>query len=214
MTIKIFNEDCRKTLKRDIKYHYALMGVPDYSEIDMTPDQHKEYEKFIMQVFERLHPLNDAITTIQTDRKHGGIIHTKHVMIQRLFRKLGYKLVSQKIWVKSYKANLFRLNYTFIMTFSKTKPRSTGAREFMPDVFFVKPKKVKGFSLGSAFEPEIIIPLIKNFTTVKQTVFDPFMGTGTTAIVARSLGRSAIGSEIDKKTYGICLRRIKQATLM
>jgi DNA modification methylase len=41
-------------------------------------------------------------------------------------------------------------------------------------------------------------------------VYDPFVGSGTTALSALSLGRRYIGSEINEDYYKISLDRIKQ----
>ncbi len=49
----------------------------------------------------------------------------------------------------------------------------------------------------AAFPEEIPRRLIKLFTMVGETVFDPFAGSGTTLKVARELGRKGIGYEID-----------------
>ena len=55
-----------------------------------------------------LDPKNHFVTFIQTDRKYNGIIQT-HVALTKVFEDQGYKLHSQKIWVKSEKADLYRL---------------------------------------------------------------------------------------------------------
>src|SRR5438874_13384730 len=49
----------------------------------------------------------------------------------------------------------------------------------------------------AAFPEEIPRRLIKLFTMVGETVFDPFAGSGTTLRVARELGRKGIGYEMD-----------------
>src|SRR6266852_9482480 len=49
----------------------------------------------------------------------------------------------------------------------------------------------------AAFPEEIPRRLIKLFTMVGETVFDPFAGSGTTLKVARELGRKGVGYEID-----------------
>lgn len=43
------------------------------------------------------------------------------------------------------------------------------------------------------------------------TIFDPFMGSGTTGIAAARLGREFIGIEIDPTYFEIACRRIEQA---
>lgn len=50
-----------------------------------------------------------------------------------------------------------------------------------------------------AFPPEIPFRIIKLFSLHGETVLDPFMGIGTTARVARMLGRHYIGYELEKE---------------
>jgi len=50
----------------------------------------------------------------------------------------------------------------------------------------------------AAFPEELPYRIIKLFSYVNETVLDPFVGSGTTMKVARSLGRDSIGIEIDK----------------
>ncbi len=64
----------------------------------------------------------------------------------------------------------------------------------------------------AAFPEEIPRRLIKLFTFAGETVFDPFLGSGTTLKVARELGRKGIGYEMDtglekviKKKLGLAI---------
>lgn len=54
--------------------------------------------------------------------------------------------------------------------------------------------------------------VIKMFKKV-TTVFDPFMGSGTTGVACVQLGRNFIGCEIDPKYFEIAKKRIAQAQL-
>ena len=59
---------------------------------------------------------------------------------------------------------------------------------------------------------ELASRLIRMFSFVGDTVFDPFLGTGTTAVAAASAGRSSIGVEIDRYYFEGAVARLKQET--
>jgi len=49
---------------------------------------------------------------------------------------------------------------------------------------------------------------------VPATVLDPFLGSGTTALVARRLGRKCVGIELNQRYCAIAARRTQQLSLM
>ena len=55
------------------------------------------------------------------------------------------------------------------------------------------------------------VPLIERIiaSTNAQTVLDPFMGSGTTAIAARNLNRQYVGIEISKEYMNLAEERIR-----
>jgi site-specific DNA-methyltransferase (adenine-specific) len=53
--------------------------------------------------------------------------------------------------------------------------------------------------------------IVENFTDPGDTVFDPFMGSGTTGVACVQTGRKFIGCEIDPGYFEIAKRRIEQA---
>jgi DNA modification methylase len=59
------------------------------------------------------------------------------------------------------------------------------------------------------FPEEIPRRLIRMFSFPGDTVLDPFLGTGTTAAVARSLGRNAIGYEINEGFTSLAMKRLR-----
>ena len=50
---------------------------------------------------------------------------------------------------------------------------------------------------------------IENNTDLVQTVFDPFMGSGTTGVACVNTNRKFIGIELDKNYFNIAKERIE-----
>ena len=59
----------------------------------------------------------------------------------------------------------------------------------------------------------IMVQIIEYFTNKSDTIFDPFMGSGTTGVACVQLGRNFIGCEIDPDYFKIAEKRIREAEL-
>jgi site-specific DNA-methyltransferase (adenine-specific) len=53
---------------------------------------------------------------------------------------------------------------------------------------------------------------VQDFTDYRETILDPFMGSGTTGVAAIQMGRKFIGIEREPKYFDIACKRIEQAT--
>lgn len=58
---------------------------------------------------------------------------------------------------------------------------------------------------------ELYTFLVSRWAREKDTILDPFMGSGTTGVAAMQTGRKFIGIEIDETYYQIAERRIRAA---
>ena len=194
---KLYIEDCLETLKRDLTYDYVVTSPPDFDELDKAIDF--SYEDFIKSFATKLNPVGNFVSICISDRKSGGQIISKHSIVIDVFKTLGYILHSHKIWVKSTGVNDYRINYQHIMTFSRKGAKRKPVADFKPDVFIVNQSKYKNYTYGMPVR--IIELLVNNYTDKDNIVYDPFMGSGTTAEACENTRRRWIGSEIDKK-YG------------
>jgi site-specific DNA-methyltransferase (adenine-specific) len=104
---------------------------------------------------------------------------------------------------------ILKLDYEFILIFKKlgTAPKPTAeqkkssamAKEEWNEYFsghwnFAGVKQNGHLAM---FPEELPARLIKMFAFVGDTVLDPFLGSGTTSVAARNLGRNSVGYEIN-----------------
>lgn len=200
----IYNEDCLDTLNRNLDYDYIITSPPDFDEIGADTKNIQPYIDFLKERIEKFNPKENVVTIFVSDRKAEGTVIQKHVIICNLMKECGWDLKSQKLWVKKEDTiDMYRHGYTFILTFS----RGSVKHSLLPDVFSEKfvpatPEYTYNFS------PNIVKQFINVYTKKSQIVFDPFMGSGTTAIVCVENNRNYIGSEIIESTCKIAENRI------
>lgn len=76
------------------------------------------------------------------------------------------------------------------------------------DVWSVQTRAFKGAHFAT-FPPALITPCIRAGCPPSGVVLDPFMGAGTTAMVARQLGYNYIGIELNPDYIAIAMERLK-----
>ena len=73
-----------------------------------------------------------------------------------------------------------------------------------------KPYKAAHFAV---YPPELIEPCIKAGSQKGDIILDPFMGSGTTGMVAKSLGRYYIGCELNENYGKLIQNRVSEYTI-
>ena len=97
-----------------------------------------------------------------------------------------------------------------IYWFCKDKPnvyKSQMDSEYRSDVWVIPPGKQQGHP--APFPEQLVANCIQLTTQPGDMVYDPFAGSGTTLLVADSLGRQVIGTEIDPVYCDLIKQRIK-----
>ena len=128
-----------------------------------------------------------------------------------------------------YPGNIFStFPFEWIIVFSKKGKREKVPREVkeqsklsrkewlewaVNSIWEMQPAKAQIVGHPAPFPDELPKRLIKLYTFVGDTVLDPFLGSGTTVRVANSLGRHAIGYEINSTYVEIAKRSLAQLSL-
>lgn len=107
-----------------------------------------------------------------------------------------------------------------ILVFDKDYPisrqyRNKGVfdRGTLDDIWGIKRERSRGGeNHGAVFPKELVEKILTNFSNEGDIVYDPFMGTGTTAVVSKKLKRKFIGSEISKKYIEISEKRLMNSS--
>lgn len=204
----LYIESCLETLKRNLEYDYVVASPPDFNELKKdTEDSSWTYSDFLKTFAELLNPKGNFVSICISDRKSNGQVISKSSMVIEVFKSLGYILHTHKIWVKSTGTDMFRMNYQHLLTFSRNKEKRKLISDFLPDVFVVNQSKWNNYSYGMPVR--IIELLVKNYTNKDSIVYDPFMGSGTTAEACFNTNRQCIGSEINEDYAKESLERMK-----
>jgi site-specific DNA-methyltransferase (adenine-specific) len=99
--------------------------------------------------------------------------------------------------------------------FKGTKDEVGGWIDLTTNVWRIQPK-ARGTETGlhpAPFPVELASRCIRLSTWPGETVLDPFMGSGTTLLAARNLGRRAIGIELSERYCEIAATRMAQGSL-
>ncbi len=146
--------------------------------------------------------------------------------IIKFCENIGFDYMGATIWQKVTTSNttgggvqmgsypyprngILKLDYEFILVFKKlgNSPKPTKEQKELSkmtdeewNTFFAGHWNFTGTRQSghiAMFPEELPRRLIKMFSFVGETVLDPFLGSGTTALAARNLGRNSVGFEIN-----------------
>ena len=237
--IAIYNGDCLEIMPRFADWRFDLVLTdPPYGitacEWDTMPDLDKLWEilkplgkdscayvftasqpftsKLVMSnlkwfkyewVWEKNYGSNFAVARKQPFKEHENIVvfYAKQPTYNPIMQE---RSEAGKAFVKNCKYNKRKSEHSKMISGKANR-----------DPLFRLPGSVKRFKKEVGLHPTqkpvaLMEYLIKTYTNKSDTVFDPFMGSGTTLVAAKKLGRKAVGIEISEKYCEIAVKRLEE----
>lgn len=184
----------------------------------LNNDDYEVFTKKWLQESFRILKENGSIWVAGT---YHNIYTTGYVM-----QKIGFEILNEALWHKSDATpNLSCTRFVadhenFIWarkgkkhTFNYEKMKNMNGGTQMRSIW-TRGKTTGGKKMHPTQKPEWLLERIVIATSnPKEIVFDPFMGSATTALVVQRLNRHFSGSEIDKNYYEKSLERLKNVNL-
>lgn len=164
-----------------------------------------------------------------------------HTMVIALMLELGFLMRGEIIWDKGTSAGIstawgswkspanpiLRDTHEYILVFSKDsfrrqKPKDTIGATISGEEFMAYTKSIWQFRSASArkighpapFPEELPYRLMQLYSFHNDVVLDPFIGSGTTALVALKLGRRFVGYDLHQEYLDLARQRLSQAAHM
>lgn len=129
--------------------------------------------------------------------------------------KSQFLFVKLLVWDKKTKIcgryYMGQIEHIFMLRKGKDKPINNCGTSDLLSFTNKRDKKNDGSNIHDSQKPtELMATLINNSCNIDEIVLDPFMGSGTTAIAARQLGRKYIGFEISQQYVDLANKRLQE----
>jgi len=238
---KIYNEDCLEGMKRmgDKSVDVVITSPPYNMNLRVSGDKYTS-RQIVKEFSTKYANFNDNLPMDEYRdfnkkvldeclRVSSLVFYNVQILTgnkRALFELIGHysdKLKEVIVWDKvnaqpAMREGVMNSQFEIILVLEDNRPI---ARRFDPSYFergklsnlwSIKRGKKYIDNHGATFPLELVDNILKNFTKEEETVLDPFMGSGTTAIACINTNRNYIGFELDKTYYEKSLERISNHT--
>ena len=161
--------------------------------------------------FHNIYQIGFILQNIEDIKINNSIVWFKPNAQPNITCRLFTESTEHLIWaVKNGKYERWKFNYPFTKNgiYDKINPKGKQTRNLW--VIPLTPKKEKWAGDHPTQKPiELLRRIILSCTDEGDTVLDPFVGSGTTSVVAKMYGRNSIGIEKDPKNLPIIKKRMQ-----
>lgn len=257
--IKLFNEDCKKTMdeipigsfdviltspfyntnkkagkNRTLENTNVKKGQYEYVRYDvhvdnMTDDEYCDYTVDLFDMFDWV--LNKNGTVLYNISYGSENTECMFKAVNAIITRTEFTIADVIIWKKksalpnSCSSNKLTRIVEFVFVFCRkdeiksfncnkkvTSIRKTGQKAFENIFNFVEAKNNDGTCPynKATYSSELCEKLLSIYAPPNATVYDPFMGSGTTAVACKRMGLDCYGSEISTNQVKFAVERLKK----
>ena len=233
---KLYNEDCLLTMvNMDDNSVDMVLTSPPYDDL-RTYNKHltgnrTEYNGYsfpfeqIAQELFRVVKKGGVVVWVVGDATNKGSETGTSFRQALYFKECGFDLYDTMIYQKTGtpfpQKDRYNQTFEYMFVFSKGKPKT-----FNPineygienNIWLIKngmnksTKDLVAFEHPAIFPEELALKHIISWSNKGDLIYDPFMGSGTTAKASIQLDRNWIGSELDNDYCTICEKRLASVT--
>jgi site-specific DNA-methyltransferase (adenine-specific) len=236
---KIYNENCLETLKRfeDNSIDIVITSPPynmnlrirngSYCSRQIVKEFSTKYEGFDDNLpIDEFYELHSNI--IRELLRVSGIIFY-NIQIVTGSKRAFFKIIGEfseqlkdiVIWDKgvgqpAMSPGVLNRQSELILIFEKENAISRKFSKFnfergtLGDIWNISRGKKVDKSHGAVFPEKLVSTILNNFSNEGDIVYDPFMGSGTTAVVSQKLNRKWLGSELSPNYCELIQKRIDE----
>ena len=222
LTSPFYNTNKKAGKTRTLQNTSAKDGQYDYVRYDthiddMTDDEYCEFTRKLFWDFDRILNINGCVLY----NINYGAENTEGIFkaINAIISDTNFTVADVICWKKSTampnncSSNRLTRIWEFVFVLCRknemktfycnkrvTSLRKTGQKSYENVYNFIEAKNNDGSCPynKATFSSELCEKLLKLYCTPNGVVYDPFMGSGTTAVACKKLGLNWIGSEISK----------------
>jgi DNA modification methylase len=240
---EIYNENCLATMRRmDDEFIDLTVTSPPYDNLREYNGYDFDFEAIAQELY-RVTKVNGVVVWVVGDATIKGSETGTSFKQALYFKDCGFNLHDTMIYEKNSSTYAARANsnrytqiFEFMFVLSKNKPKANliadkrnkwaGHRDYSGKLKNPVPEysprtniwryipSMNSSGHPAAFPLSLAADHITSWSTEGDIVFDPFMGSGTTALAAQKLNRRYIGSEISSEYCLLIRQRLRDAVLI
>jgi len=201
---KLYQGDCRDLEFEQWEIGTVITGFPYVAqrseELNLLNTMAPRLQRYLTS--------NGIFVNTNTDLRKDVKIRLRHLDIIQAFQNVDMSLYDYRIWDKEMGHHLYRIGFSHILAFHNGYRPRIKRSQVTDDILVGKPLMFGKYH--DANSHPVFKKLIEIYSEEGDTIYDPFVGSGTLLLEARNLGRKSVGIELDRNIAELAKIRLTE----